>query len=76
MNFKTTHANSLAAVILRAAVLLEAYDRPAQQADGALLGHFIAIEARPLMVVLWGENEKIVLLLHIQNQHSKSQLLP
>lgn len=46
------YPHSLAAFLLGATVLLEADNGAAQQANGALLGHLVAVEARSFVVVL------------------------
>lgn len=49
-----TYPHSLAAFLLGATVLLEADNGAAQQANRALLGHLVAVEARSFVVVLHG----------------------
>lgn len=51
------YPHSLAAFLLGATVLLEADNGAAQQTDGALLGHLVAVEARSFVVVLQAERE-------------------
>lgn len=46
------YPHSLAAFLFGATVLLEADNGAAQQTDGALLGHLVAVEARSFVVVL------------------------
>lgn len=51
------YPHSLAAFLFGATVLLEADNGAAQQTDGALLGHLVAVEARSFVVVLQAERE-------------------